>query len=141
MFQRAYNFDQPLEVWNTESVTSMDSMFESTGSFNQSLSAWNTSQVTNMAGMFYATQSFNGSLDGWDTSKVTNMAWMFLHAESFNQPIAHWTFRPDLCARSILDEATSFTKKRPICTHFLFSMPPSKRDPCMMHKLLASQGR
>mmetsp|Transcript_32790 Transcript_32790/g.48569 ORF Transcript_32790/g.48569 Transcript_32790/m.48569 type:complete len:114 (+) Transcript_32790:295-636(+) len=43
-------------------------------SFNQPLERWDTSSVTTISGMFWAADSFNQPLEGWDTSSVTEMA-------------------------------------------------------------------
>ena len=40
MFWGATNFNQPLDKWDTSSVTNMEAMFWGAESFNQNLSAW-----------------------------------------------------------------------------------------------------
>jgi surface protein len=45
-------FNQPLDAWNTSSVTKMAAMFGNNDSFNQPLNTWNTSNVTDMSSMF-----------------------------------------------------------------------------------------
>eukprot|EP00808_Paulinella_micropora_P031949 g46333.t1 len=90
MFIGASNFNQPLNTWNTSSVTKMQGMFEGASSFNQSLDTWDTSLVTSMNSMFRGASSFNQPLDTWDTSLVTTMSEMFVGASSFNQPLDTW---------------------------------------------------
>ena len=41
-------FDDDISKWQTDSVTTMESMFQSTSVFNLNISAWNTGAVTNM---------------------------------------------------------------------------------------------
>ena len=40
--------------------------------FNQPVNAWDTSSVTTMSYMFAGTMAFNQPLDSWDTSAVTD---------------------------------------------------------------------
>jgi len=97
MFSYADNFNQPLNTWDTSSVTDMSYMFyrwttrwSGTNIFNQPLDAWNTSNVTNMSWMFSNSQSFNQPLNSWDVSSVTNMRGMF-YVTAFNQPLDTWS--------------------------------------------------
>ena len=76
MFRDATSFNQPLNLWDTSSVTRMGSMFEGATSFNQSLSSWVTSSVTNMSYMFYGATAFNQSLSSWNISNVAVMTSM-----------------------------------------------------------------
>ena len=68
MFSEAYAFNQPLQGWDTSSVTDVNFMFYRAEAFTQPLQGWDTSSVTNMASMFQATQVFDEPLEGWDTS-------------------------------------------------------------------------
>ncbi len=72
--------------WDTSKVTSMISLFYSTGSmapiFSLDLSGWDTGSVTSMVSMFNsagksATSWSIGNLSNWDTSSVTDMENMF----------------------------------------------------------------
>ena len=71
MFANAIKFNQPLNGWNTSSVTSMGGMFTDAKSFNQPLYRWDTSSVTDMMNMFLGARSFNQDLSKWNISKVT----------------------------------------------------------------------
>ena len=46
-------FNQDIGSWNTEQVTTMESMFYSASAFNQDIGSWNTAQVTDYGYMFY----------------------------------------------------------------------------------------
>ena len=52
MFNKAENFNQPLNNWNVSNVTDMRSMFREATNFNQPLNVWNVSEDTNMRNMF-----------------------------------------------------------------------------------------
>jgi len=90
MFQSATAFNQPLNTWDTGSVTTMAYMFYSATSFDQPLNSWNTSSVTNMLNMFRQATIFNQDIGSWDTSGVTDMSYMFQSASTFNQPLNTW---------------------------------------------------
>ncbi|MDR0650464.1 MAG: DUF285 domain-containing protein [Candidatus Peribacteria bacterium] len=51
MFYNASSFNQPMNHFNTENVTSLQNTFRAT-SFNQPLDQRNVSSVTNMTSMF-----------------------------------------------------------------------------------------
>ena len=65
MFNGATSFNQPLNDWNTESVTNMNLMFISASSFNQDISGWNVSAVTGMGNMFTLATAFDQNLGPW----------------------------------------------------------------------------
>jgi surface protein len=71
VFRGASSFNQPLEDWNTSSVTTMSSMFESAEAFNQPLSFWDVSSVMDMSYLFYGASAFNQSLCAWE-AKLPN---------------------------------------------------------------------
>ena len=90
MFENATSFDQPLDNWNTASVTNMSYVFYGAASFNQPLANWNTASVTNMSTLFRDAASFNQPIGNWNTAAVTNMSSLFSGAASFNQSLANW---------------------------------------------------
>jgi surface protein len=90
MFNRATNFNQLLDNWDTSNVLNMNNMFCDATSFNQPLNTWNTSNVTDMNFMFAGAEIFNYPLNNWNTSNVTDMSYMFTEATSFNQPLNNW---------------------------------------------------
>ncbi len=90
MFRDATSFNQPLNLWDTSSVTDIHSMFNGATSFNQDISDWDTSSVTRMSSMFSDASSFNQDISDWDTSKVTDMEDMFDGASAFNQSLGSW---------------------------------------------------
>jgi len=97
MFAAAYDFNQPVNSWNTGNVTNMSAVFNGgngTHSFNQPLSNWDTSKVTTMLNMLRACRSFNHPLvtDGkkWDVSKVRTMEAMFYLCQAFDQDLSSW---------------------------------------------------
>jgi surface protein len=79
-------------------------MFDKAINFNKPLNAWDVGEVINMTWMFYGASSFNQDLNGWDVSKVScfqdesgqvtySGAWiygMFEGASSFNQELNAW---------------------------------------------------
>ena len=90
MFQGAKVFNQPIGSWNTAKVTNMNSMFSGAEVFNQDISGWNTANVTDMIAVFFGAKAFNKPIGSWNTAKVTNMYIMFYGAEAFNQDISGW---------------------------------------------------
>jgi len=94
MFHFAVNFNQPVNHWDTHTITNMRAVFRNDtanyGMFNQPLDNWNTDNVTNMYEMFYGAKSFNQPIGNWNTENVTNMRAMFFYAINFNQPIGNW---------------------------------------------------
>jgi uncharacterized repeat protein (TIGR01451 family) len=90
MFSACWNFDQPLNIWNTSSATDLSGMFSSSG-FNQPLSDWDLSNVTDISWMFYST-SFNQDISLWDVSNVISMMYCFQQSRAFNQNLSSWAF-------------------------------------------------
>jgi len=89
MFYSAQKFDQPLNNWNTASVTNMAYTFAHADNFKGDVSTWDTSGVTNMSNMFQSTTGFSSDLNNWQTGNVTTFASMFFNS-NFNQPIGNW---------------------------------------------------
>ncbi len=99
MFFGCGNFDNGgsnvgIQQWNTDNVTSFESMFQNASNFNQDISSWNTGNVTNMKYMFAGTSAaattFNKPIGNWDTSQVTDMKGMFTYNPNFDQDISGW---------------------------------------------------
>ena len=62
MFKGASCFDQPLNEWDTRSVTTVASMFEGASRFNQPLDGWDMGRVRNMSRMLYKASRFTQKL-------------------------------------------------------------------------------
>jgi surface protein len=99
-----------MDLWDTSSVTIMNSVFQSAGLFNQPIGTWDTSSVINMGGMFLNATSFNQPIGTWDTSSVINMGSMFSNATSFNQPIGTWNTSSLTDISNMFLGATSFNQ-------------------------------
>jgi len=52
-------FNQPINIWNTSSVTTMSRMFQNNSDFNQPIGNWDVSSVTDMSSMFEGNKVFN----------------------------------------------------------------------------------
>ena len=94
-FERAWIFNQPLELWDVSHVEDMTNMFQNAEKFNQPLEKWDVSHVENMDSMFYEAYEFNQPLDPWDISSVRRMDYMFLDAEAFSHYPQNWILHPD----------------------------------------------
>ena len=149
MFIRAENYNNngnPLNrngnKWNTENVTTMTGMFETTNAFNQDIGNWDTSNVEHMTVMFYEAKAFNQDIGNWDTSNVTTMRDMFRDAIKFNQEIRTWNVNSVTDNfRDMFLNATDFITKYgaetgfestpdiTFWTSYSPSLPPPK-DPC-----------
>ena len=76
--------------WNTSSMTTMRSMFQSCEKVNPDVSNWDTGNVTNMSEMFADTKQANPDTSKWNTQNVTNMQVMFKEAEMANPDVSNW---------------------------------------------------
>lgn len=63
-------FNQPIENWDVNSVTSMHAMFTGTV-FNQDISDWDVSSVNDMDYMFIGASAFNQNLKKWCVSNIS----------------------------------------------------------------------
>jgi surface protein len=115
LFQKCYNFNGDISVWNTSSVTDMSAMFFGARKFNQNIGGWNTSSVTNMISMFRDAFRFNQSINNWNVSNVTNMGSMFsgIFGGSimiFNQPLNAWNTSSVTSMTGMFDVARNFNQ-------------------------------
>ena len=73
-FRDAAAFNQPLNKWNTRSVTNMYYMWVLTSPAVRSLAP----RVTRSLARFEGATDFNQALNSWDTSSVTRMSFMWV---------------------------------------------------------------
>ena len=93
MFSGATSFNQYINDWSVNNVTTMEGMFAGATSFDQSLNKWVLSEkLIDASGMFMGASSFNQEISNWFPrgSKVTNMPNMFQDASNFNQIVYTW---------------------------------------------------
>lgn len=83
------NFPLDLSNWNTQSATSMSSMFRDTWGGLKGVSNWNVSNVKYMGFMFngvYIDKSSDLNFTTWNTSNVEDMAGMLSNVRIMNGP-------------------------------------------------------
>ena len=114
MFNRCYNFNQPIGGWNVEKLENMMQMFRYCSIFNQDIGNWNTSNVTDMNAMFKYCIKFNQNLlnngNKWNVFNVTNMKEMFFDCEIFNGDINNWVTRNVNTFNSMFFDAYEFNQ-------------------------------
>lgn len=110
MFNGAEAFDQSLNHWNTEKVTSMRHLFKDAKSFNQELHNWKVDNVTDMYGTFNGTILFNNSLNTWVVNNVVDFGETFHGASSFNGNIVGWETDSAESMLSMFKNATNFNQ-------------------------------
>lgn len=113
MFANASSFNEPINHWNTTSITTMNFMFAGASSFNQDLSNWDVSNVTSTNGlsyMFADATAFNQDISSWDVSNVKDMSYMFRNATSFNQDISTWNVSNVTNMTGMFNDAPSFNQ-------------------------------
>jgi surface protein len=100
MFSNNTAFNQPLNNWNTTSITTATAsnagLFQGATSFNQPLSNWNTANFTTFVNMFTSATRFNQNLGAWNVSGANSFGGMFESATAFNNggssDINNWVF-------------------------------------------------
>jgi surface protein len=116
MFARTDSFNGAIGHWNTDNITTMQTMFWEAVAFNQPINhnpatgAWNTGNVTNMQEMFEDAIAFNQDLDQWDVSQVTNMREMFNDATAFNGDVTTWNTGNVTTMNQMFDGAAAFNQ-------------------------------
>ena len=94
MFKGALTFNQHLNDWSVNSVTTMEGMFQDASAFDQPLYKWDVSTtLQDASGMFYGASSFNQDISGWfprGSNTISNMTNMFREASSFNEIVYTW---------------------------------------------------
>jgi len=79
VFSDAYNFNQPLNNWNTSKVTTFANILYNADSFNQNLASWNLSGITSANGLNnfmqsatgLSTANYDALLIGWNANKAS----------------------------------------------------------------------
>jgi surface protein len=79
-----------INEWNTSSIATAVSAFESATSFNQDLNNWDTSNMSQINSLFRNASSYNYSLSNWNTENVTTLSSTFSGANAFDQNIGNW---------------------------------------------------
>ena len=81
-----------LGSWDTTSVTTLLSTFDSAAEMNSDLSKWNVAKVKTLEFMFSSASKFVGTgLSEWDTTSVTNLNSTFYKAVSMNVNLGGWS--------------------------------------------------
>lgn len=79
-----------LSTFDTTNVTDMSAMFAGTSSLKTiDVSTFNTSNVKSMASMFFKTHLSSINIDNFNTSKVTNMSAMFSYSTFDSLDLSH----------------------------------------------------
>ena len=90
-------------------VTSISLMFYNCSSFNQPLNSWNTSSMTNFSYAFSGCTIYNQPLNNWDTSLVGSMLRMFRKSSAFDQDISSWSLSSLTTADLFKDDTVGFS--------------------------------
>lgn len=87
MFFACDEFNEPIGLWDTSSVTKMFAMFRNAGEFNADISKWNVEKVTNMEEMFENAKKFKADIGAtWSgDAATTEQDNIFFGADAFNE--------------------------------------------------------
>ena len=108
MFEECWNFNQPLDKWNTSSLISTASMFKHCINFNQNINNWDVSKLEYAHSMFEDCYSFNQPLDKWDTSNLKYISNMFKFCYEFNHTLNTWNTSKIIEMDYVFDKAKKF---------------------------------
>ena len=95
-------------LWNTQTILTMERMFNNASAFNKDIGSWNTSGVTSMAYMFNLADQFNQDISQWDTTNVLSMEFLFKNATNFNQNISTWDTSSVTNMKKMFKDALAF---------------------------------
>jgi surface protein len=103
---------EAINTWNLSPISQIPSMFLNNTAFNQPLNSWNTTSITTAtasnAGLFQGATSFNQPLSNWNTANFTTFVNMFTSATRFNQNIGAWNVSGANSFVSMFESATAF---------------------------------
>jgi surface protein len=108
LFNNCFVFNQPLDQWNTSSLTTAINLFANCYLFNQPVAGFDVSGVTNMSSMFLRCYAFNQPIGNWDVGACTNFSGMFTLASSFDQDLSGWNTGSATTMNSMFHTASAF---------------------------------
>lgn len=125
MFGDSTAFNRDIGMWDTSSVSDMQSMFAGASSFSADLSTWNVEKLRTANAMFQGASRFNSNLCSWNVTNIADSIQMFSSATSYNQSLCSWgdrlvgessskMFDTSGCANSA-DPDFSSTPVSPLC--------------------------
>jgi surface protein len=93
MFMGADAFNQPLNNWDTSSISDLEKMFFLAEAFDQDLSSWDVSNVSNMESMLslsgISESNYDNILIGWSGQNVLNNVYLgaenLVYCNSYNE--------------------------------------------------------
>lgn len=89
-FFQSTNYNEPLDNWDTSTISIFSNIFTSNSLFNQNIGGWDVSSATAMNNFFIAASSFNQDISSWDVSNVQTFQNFATNASSFNPDISSW---------------------------------------------------
>jgi len=131
MFQNATVFNQSLSnLVDTTNVTSctMDNMFQNAIAFNPNISAWNTNNVTTMDSMFYGASLFNNGQTGTQDISGNPFTGAFYTNSTKLLTSPNSKFRTDLSANDVLIITAAVSGSSPTLIYTSQINPPILSD-------------